>query len=171
MFAWIERLVPAVTIFLATVLVALPWGMAATNRFFLPLLPLIVIHYWTMRRPDRVSEWWAFVAGLCLDILTHGPIGFWALMYLLAYACAQMTRDMAGDGQLAKFVLASITVFALTAFAWAASSLYYFELADWRPYLTAAVAAALIYPAVGIVLRGLDLSRARDRNVLLKRGV
>ena len=95
---FLDRLIPALTIIVATVLVALPWGMAAENRFLLPLLPLIVIHFWTLRRPGDVAEWWVFVAGLSLDILTNGPIGYWALIYLLGYAAAVLSHAL-GQGR------------------------------------------------------------------------
>lgn len=165
-----DRLIPVLTIVVTTILVVLPWGMTAENRFVLPLLPLIVIHYWTTRRPDVVAEWWAFAAGLSVDILTHGPIGYWALMYLLGFAAAHMTRGVSGDRPLMTWLTAAITLLLVTAIAWIISSLYYFEFTDWRPYLFAAVAAAIIYPVIGLVLRGLSLSQPDGRNVLLKRG-
>lgn len=167
----LDRLTPVLTIFATTVLVALPWGMAAENRFFLPLLPLIVIHYWTMRRPALIMEWWAFAAGLSVDILTHGPIGYWALIYLLGYAAAQATSRFSDAGQFMKWALSAVTLMVLTGIAWAVSSLYQFELVDWRPYVTAGIAASLIYPVLGVVLRGLPTSRPEARNVLLKRGL
>jgi len=169
--AFFDRLIPATTIIVTTILVALPWGMAAENRFFLPLLPLIVIHYWTMRRPTLFAERWVFLAGLSLDILTHGPIGYWAFVYLLGYAAAQFTAQHSEAGVMVKWGLSTVTLMVLTAIAWAVSSLYQFELADWWPYASAAVAAALIYPVLGVVLRGLSLSRPQSRNVLLKRGL
>ncbi len=169
--AFLDRVIPALTIIVTTILVALPWGMAAENRFFLPLLPLIVIHYWTLRRPELVAEWWVFLAGLSVDILTNGPIGYWALIYLLGFAAAQLSTQLSGDGLLAKWGLSGVTLMGLTAIAWAVSSLYHFEFADWWPYASAAVAAALIYPVFGVVLRGLSLSRPQSRNALLKRGL
>lgn len=169
--AYLDRLIPIMTLVATTILVALPWGMAAENRFFLPLLPLIVIHYWTMRRPKVIAEWWAFLAGLSLDILTHGPIGYWAFIYLLGYAAAQFSGQMAERGWVTKWVLSAVTLMVLSAIAWALSSLYHFEFADWRPFVSATVAAALIYPVFGFVLRGLSSSPAQSRNVLLKRGV
>ena len=168
--AFVDRLIPALTIIAATILVALPWGMAAQNRFILPLLPLIVIHYWTVRRPSLVPEWWAFAAGLSLDILTHGPIGYWALIYLLGYGAAQFSSRRSEIGPMMKWALSTATLVILTAIAWAVSSLYYFEIADWRPYASACVAAVLIYPIIGVVLRGLKVSRTQPQNVLLKRG-
>lgn len=169
--AYLDRLIPILSLIVNTILVALPWGMAAENRFFLPLLPLIVIHYWTLRRPTVTAEWWAFLAGLSLDILTHGPIGYWAFIYLLGYAAAQFSTKLAEDGWITKWAVSAATLMGLTAIAWAVSSLYHFELADVWPYVSAGVAAALIYPVFGFVLRGLTPSRAQSRNVLLERGV
>ena len=59
----------------------------------------------------------------------------------------------------------------LTSIAWAVSSLYYFEFADWRPYATAGISAAVIYPLIGAVVSGLNPSREETRNVFLKRGM
>lgn len=165
----LDRFIPAATIIITTILVALPWGMAAENRFILPLLPLIVIHYWTVRRPGHVAEWWVFLAGISLDILTHGPLGYWALIYLLGFAAAKLTTEVAEHSPISKWLFAALTFLALSAGSWALSSLYYFELADWRPYALAALAAAVIYPLIGVVLRGLTFSQKTRRNVFLKR--
>lgn len=168
---FVRRIVPVLTIIMATLLVVLPWGVTAQNRFFLPLLPLIVIHYWTLRLPDEVKDWWAFCAGLSVDILTNGPIGYWALIYLLGFAAAKLSTDVAGGSPVFKWLAAGATMIALTALGWVVSSLYYFEWADWRPYMTAAVASALVYPLIAIVLRGLGSHGEAPRNVLLKRGL
>lgn len=157
--AYLNRLIPALTIIVMTVLVALPWGVAAERRFLLPMLPLIVIHYWTLRRPDAVAEWMAFSAGLCLDILTGGPLGFWALIYLLGFAAAKISTGLKNDRAVAKWVLAATTLFVLSGVSWLLSSLYYFEPADWRPFLIAAVAASLLYPAIGVLLRHTQIER------------
>ena len=169
--SFLDRLFPALTIIITTFLVAVPWGMAAENRFILPPLPLIVIHYWTVRRPSHVAEWLVFGAGLGLDILTNGPIGFWALIYLLGYAAAIFSSPRASDGPLAKWLLSTATLFVLTGVAWCVSSLYYFELADWRPYAWAGIAASLIYPIIGIMLGGVNSGHRERRNILLERGM
>lgn len=168
--AMIDRAIPAVTIILMTIMVALPWGVSSEHRFLLPLLPLIVIHYWTMRRPDVIADWWVFAAGLSLDILSHGPLGFWALIYLLGAASARLTSAMVEDGPLIKWAIAAVTFAGLAAIGWCVSTLFYFEMVDWRPYLTATVIASLLYPMIGLVLRGLNGSRSAMSRKLLQRG-
>lgn len=165
-----DRLIPAATIAMTALLVALPWGIDAEFRFLLPLLPLVVIHYWTLRRPEIVAEWWAFAAGLSVDILTHGPLGYWALMYLLGYAAAKMSSVLANDAAFAKWLLAAVTFLGLVIVAWAIASVYYFAFADWRPYLLAALATAIVYPVVGLFLRSLNFLRPAPAPTFTDRG-
>ena len=75
-----------ISIAVLTLLAALPWGLPTEDRFFLPLLPVVAIHYWALRRPEVLPEWFVFLAGLLLDVFTHGPLGYWPLVYLVAYA-------------------------------------------------------------------------------------
>lgn len=163
---------PVGSIALLTVIAALPWGLPSQDRFFLPLLPVVAIHYWTLRHDALIPEWFVFLAGLSLDVLTHGPLGYWSLIYLVAYITAVMSAPFAlraGTGVRLALLGLALTIVALTG--WAVASIYFFELADWRPY-----AAGVAFAAAGALvllplLRAFDGSRRERDNARLIRGV
>ena len=78
------RLVPALSVAVLVMVAVLPWGLPPDGRFVLPLLPFIAIHYWTSRHPEKLAEWVPFAAGLTVDVLSNGPLGYWSLIYLTA---------------------------------------------------------------------------------------
>lgn len=141
---------PFFSVALLTVLAALPWGLPTEDRFFLPMLPIVAIHYWALRRHEALPEWSVFVAGLLLDIFTHGPLGYWPLVYLAAYTLGVVEATAGRKGQILRLVLFGTSLVLIAAFGWAVASVYFFELADWRPYVRgaalAAAAAVLIVP-------------------------
>ncbi len=49
-------------------------------------LPLIVVYFWALYRPDLLPPWAIFLIGFFQDLLTGGPVGLWAMVYLLVYA-------------------------------------------------------------------------------------
>lgn len=138
-----------------TVLAALPWGLPTDDRFFLPLLPVVAIHYWAMRRPERLPEWFVFLAGFLLDVVSHGPLGYWPLVYLTAYALGVVSEQAGQASFAARIILFLIALAAVTCVSWALASVYFLEFADWVPYangaLFAAVAAFVLMPLLHLL--------------------
>lgn len=143
-----------------TVLAALPWGLPPQGRFVLPLIPLIAIHFWTLADQNRVPEWFVFATGLTLDVLTNGPLGFWSLIYLLGYVLSSLTAASSRRIRFGGWPTFAAVVSILAAAEWAASSLYYFEAADWWPLVLAVIAAVVAYPVLAGLLGLLDRSPA-----------
>lgn len=162
---------PFFSVAVLTVLAALPWGLPTEDRFFLPMLPAVAIHYWALRRHGALPEWSVFVAGLLLDIFTHGPLGYWPLVYLAAYTLGVVEATAGRKWQVLRLALFAASLALIAAFGWAVASIYFFELADWRPYVRgvglAAAAAVLIVP----LLHYLDAPEtARDGPPLMRGG-
>jgi len=134
------------------------------------LLPVVAILYWVLRHPRLVPEWFAFAAGLCVDVLTNGPLGYWSLVYLAGYFCAVAAGPYAQSGQLARLVISSSAMLVTAATAWAVSSLYFLDVNDWRPLARglgfSLVAGAFIVP----FLHAFDVSEKSNDNPELKRG-
>ncbi len=168
---WLRYVAPIGSVLFLTLIAALPWGLPAEDRFFLPLMPVIAIHYWTLRHDAWLPEWVVFLAGLTLDVLTNGPLGYWALIYLLIQLIATLSAPLAKNGSIARLALLALAVVAVTAVAWAVASLYFLELVDWAPYALGAgfalVGALFLLP----VLRMLDAGAERRGNSLLARGL
>lgn len=167
----LRYLFPLTSILLFTLVAALPWGLPTEDRFFPPFLPIVVIHFWGLRRPELVPEWFVFAAGLCLDILTHGPLGFWALVYLTAYALGVLSAPYGDSGRFARVLLFLLGLAAVAFTAWTVASIYFLEVADWRAFVRgtwlAAAAAIVIVP----VLHVLGVRQHTMSNHRLARGV
>jgi len=147
-----RMLVPALHLIIVTVLAALPWGLAADSRFLLPLLPLAVVHVWVRRRARHMTAAHAFLAGLALDVLTHGPLGYWSLIYLLGHGLSQWDGLADEDSILVSWLHFALVLASTAAAAWLVSSAYFLELLDWRPLASAAAIAAALYPFIALML-------------------
>lgn len=68
--------------FLGVIVLALPFrffeGLAPT-----PIIPLVVIFFWSIYGPDLLPSVSVFFIGLLQDLLTGGPFGLWAVVYLV----------------------------------------------------------------------------------------
>lgn len=153
------------TVGAATLLAVLPWGLAADYRLLPPLLPFLVIHYWTMRRVELVPEALVFAAGLGLDILSGGPMGYWALIYLFGYALTLAASAAPNvTHPAARWLLLALTLGAVASGEVVLAALYFNAAADWSPPLFAAFVATLLYPLVAFLLRALARSDGQSAN-------
>ncbi|WP_045836613.1 rod shape-determining protein MreD [Hyphomicrobium sp. 99] len=160
---WLRFLMPVISVVVLTLAAALPWGLAAEDRFVLPLLPVIAIYEWT-RDPDAwLPEWVIFIAGLTLDVLTQGPLGYWALVYLFAYVVALIASRTSAETVIGRMALIAFAIIAVTGFSWILASLYFLQLLDWQPYARSALitmlAALVLVPLLGILRFGSRTSR------------
>ncbi len=167
---WLTYALGYGSIAILMVFAALPWGLPSEDRFFLPLLPVVAIHYWTLRYPRLIKEWFVFLAGLGLDVLTNGPLGYWSLVYLVGYFCAVVAEPNAHSGQLGRLLYWIAAMLITTTVAWAVSSIYFLEVADWRPFAYGMVfalgAGAILVP----FLHALDPEKESHDNPQLSRG-
>jgi len=61
----------------------IPWHLTADWVSTFCLIPLSLMVIAILRLPASVPSWLAFSAGLAVDTLTHGVLGYWALTYTL----------------------------------------------------------------------------------------
>ncbi|MGQ0457014.1 MAG: hypothetical protein ACT4OU_08120 [Hyphomicrobium sp.] len=167
----LQSIAPMASVAVLVLLAALPWGLPSQDRFFLPLLPVIAIHYWSLRRHALLPEWAAFLAGLALDILTHGPLGYWSLIYLAAHAFAVVSAPVAVNGPVVRLVLLAGAMLGVAILSWAVASLYFVQFADWRPYAVGSILASICAIALLPALRALDGGGRERDNARLARGV
>jgi rod shape-determining protein MreD len=149
----IRNLLPAGSVALLAVLAVLPWGAADAIRFALPLLPLTAIHHWNARRPAQLPAPFVFAVGLAMDVATHGPLGYWSLLALIAAALARYERKaVPALGPLGRYALFGFAMLLLAVIGWAVASLYFLRLIEWRPLLSSALAAVVAYPLLASLL-------------------
>ena len=80
-----------------------------------PSLGIIGVYYWAVYRPDLMPGWAVFLLGLIQDLLGGGPIGIYALVFLLLITLVGAQRRFLATGSFV-FVWAIFLPVAATAF-------------------------------------------------------
>lgn len=153
------RVLASFAVLLMTFVCALPWGLsqvagpAAVLSAALPIAVVFACGFWW---PDRLPSWVAFLAGVFSDAATGGPLGYWALLYLLALTAARTSHAMfQTPGLLAAWLAFALTTGLLSIVAWSVTSLYRLELAAWPPVAWPLLGLAVVFPVIGGVLLAL----------------
>lgn len=165
------RCLPAATVLIAALIAVLPFGADEIPRYMLSFLPLAVIHYWSARRPTLVPVPLIFAVGLVVDILTNGPVGYWALLALLTAGLAPGDTWLLGRSSVASRALDyALAMLVVAGVAWAVATLYSGANIPARPFLAAAFACITIYPLMALGLLAIDRIWETPRPHLFVRG-
>lgn len=167
----LRAFLPFASVVLLTIAAILPWGLPVEDRFVLPLLPIVAIYYWTLDRKAWLPEWGVFLAGLMLDILSQGPLGYWALIYLVTYVAAVFASRLRLETAAARLAAFAGVIGAVTVFAWFVASLYFLQVLDWGPYVRGAGFAFLAACLIVVVRSAFGAGGEPRRPVRLTRGV
>ncbi len=98
---------------LGALIYAAPIGLGGID-VPMPWLPLLPVFFWGLLRPDLGRAVSAFAIGLFQDFVSGGPLGLWAITYLVAFAAIAPQRD-ALAGQSASAVWIGFAMFVLMA--------------------------------------------------------
>jgi rod shape-determining protein MreD len=168
----IHRAIPGLCVTFVTLLAALPWGLPPEARFVLPLMPYTVIHYWAVRRPGLMPEWLVFLSGLATDVLTHGPLGFWSLIFLSGFVAIQVSRPLSDINPIVRWLHFAATLVFLGALQWLIASAYFMDAGiEWRPLARSVVVIALVYPLIALLFQPIERLWLRTDTSMLARGV
>lgn len=149
-----KGIMPSLVLFLAVVVAAVPWALPSRAGFILPLLLIIFVFVLTLRRRQELPTLSVFAAGVLMDILTAGPLGYWAIIFLLTHTLAALYAKRAtrpGFGML-WFVFAATAV-AASVSGWALASLYFVRVIDWQPMLIGGSVTVALFPLVAWPMR------------------
>lgn len=119
-----------------------------------PQFALMGIFHWTVYRPALLPPLLLFAVGSAFDLVTGGPLGLAALVFLVAKAAVLRQRQFFVRRQFA-FVWFGFTLTAAGAVAlvWVIGSLFNGVLLDPRPVLLQWVLTVAFYPAVSWCLQ------------------
>ena len=73
---------PALSVLFAVFATAVPWGLPADATFILPLVVVMMVFCWRVLPGSDLPPYVAMLLGLLTDVMSGGPLGFWALMAL-----------------------------------------------------------------------------------------
>lgn len=166
----LARVTPPITVVLFVLLCVMPWGLGQSFHFALPLLPFAAIHYWARTSPTLMPSTFVFAAGLSVDVLSYGPLGYWSLVYLMGLGLtAGVERVLPDTGPMSDYVNFCAVIAGLALIAWSCASIYFIRVIDWEPMASAAVMLALAYPLVRLLLGPVDRWLAGPRTLNLER--
>ncbi len=150
--------VPLFTVIVFAVIAALPWGGGDTARAFLLLLPLASVHFWSLKRPTLMPAAGIFGSGLLMDLLTQGPIGFFAFVALaVGFISRYLLQRALRSSILGRYLLFVVAVCCASALIWTIASLYIMAPLPLMSHVYATLLAVAIYPLLSALLSGIDV--------------
>lgn len=121
-----------------------------------PLIPLVVVFFWSIYGPDYMPPFSVFCIGLLQDLLTGGPLGLWAVVYLVTqYIVLSQRPYFLGREQKVVWIGFALAAAGASVILWLVMSLMSGVLLPVRGLAAQMAATVLIYPAFGIVFRQL----------------
>jgi len=143
------RFLPALSVLVAVVATAVPWGLPADATFILPLVVVMMVFCWRAIPGTALHPASAAGLGLLADILSGGPLGYWALMCLIAATVGHKPGSLREGRDIGvHWLIWAALVTVLGVFGWLLASLYYLRWIDWWPIGFGAVTSVVLFPFV-----------------------
>lgn len=112
-----------------------------------PLYALIVVYFWSLHQPDILPPYAIFVIGLFYDLLSFGPIGLWAVTFLVTYGFVQSQRMvLLGRPFVMVWFGFVITAAMAGSLAWGMACLYNGTWISAWPVVKQILATILVFP-------------------------
>lgn len=112
-----------------------------------PAFALMAVYYWAVQRPDVFPPYAVFAVGLLYDLLSAGPIGLWALVYLIVYGLVVSQRTLV-VAQTFSVIWVGFFVAAMLngVLGWVLASLYFGQLLPIWGVLGQMLATVALFP-------------------------
>ncbi len=92
------KFLPALSVLFAVVATAVPWGLPADATFILPLVVVMMVFCWRAIPGAALPPAAAAGLGLLADLMSGGPLGYWALMSLIGATVGGRSGSL-GEGR------------------------------------------------------------------------
>lgn len=144
----VRRAMPAFTVVLGTLLMALPiplaWGA-------MPNLALLLVIIWSSLQPRLMPAWGAFLLGLFADLVSGLPFGLYALLFPAAAIAVRLAdARVEGHSLFIDWVFTGLLVLAVHVLIWQFLG-FTGSAAPLGPLLAQAVITILAYPLVATI--------------------
>jgi rod shape-determining protein MreD len=148
-----NAMLPSLSVLFAVLAAAVPWGLPADATFILPLVVVMMVFCWRTLPDAVLPPYLALLLGLLTDITSGGPLGFWALMCLIAATVGRRARPFTDGSDMKRLWLVwGIVAGFVGLVGWLLASLYFLRWIDWWPIAVGAAVSILLFP---VVLHGL----------------
>lgn len=153
---FLKSLFPYFTVFFFIVLGLLVWPNAFLSKLFMHL-PLLVVCYWAVNRPDLFGKRGAFLAGLAQDLLQGHMLGLMAFSYLAADAFLRTRHDeFARRPFLINWAFYAGVSVATMLLQWLFAQIFMGQTLAPLPLFLALLPALLVFPLLHFILYGLQ---------------
>jgi rod shape-determining protein MreD len=148
-----STILPALSVLFAVLATAVPWGLPADATFVLPLVVVMMVFSWRVMPDAALPLSACMLLGLLTDVMSGGPLGFFALMTLIAASVSGLLRFTLEPRDLwPLWLIWGALAVTLGIFSWLLGSLYFLCWIDSWPILFGTLASIALFP---VVLRGL----------------
>jgi rod shape-determining protein MreD len=114
-----------------------------------PPLALMAVFHWGIYRPDLLPGPLAFVLGLLQDVLSGGPLGMWAAVFLLVLVVtASQRRFFLGKMFVVEWLGFALVTPVVFIALWVIGSIYIGAIVDPGALLVQALLAVAFYPGL-----------------------
>jgi len=138
-------LVPTATVVAGMVLSLLPFGL--NGLIVTPAFALVPIFFWAIHRPPLLPPFIVFALGLTQDFATFGPIGLWAVVFLIAYSVTLwQSSEIAGMPMRYAWAAFGGVVLAALLGGWFAASVYNSRFLAIAPVFVQALTTSAVLP-------------------------
>lgn len=121
-----------------------------------PIIPLVVVFFWSIYSPDFLPSPSVFAIGLLQDLLMGGPLGLWACVYLVTqFAVSSQRAYFLGREQKVVWMGFALAATVAGLMLWLVMSLMSGALLHVGALAAQVVATILIYPLFGAAFREL----------------
>ncbi|NNE40407.1 MAG: rod shape-determining protein MreD [Marinicaulis sp.] len=121
-----------------------------------PIIPLLVVFFWSIYSPDYMPSVSVFIIGLLQDLLTGGPLGLWALVYLTTqYVVMSQRSYFLGREQRVVWLGFTMAAISASILLWLVMNLMSGAILPVRALIVQMIATVLIYPLFGMAFRQL----------------
>lgn len=150
-------------IMFAVLAAAVPWGLPGEATFILPFIAFLLVFLFAARPERQVPVWLVFLIGLGADVLTAGPLGYWAFIYTIGHTLARLLTARRPFNSLSGLWLSfAVTATAAAAIGWLLACVYYLRVIDWWPITLGVGCAIALFPLFAWRMRrSLTLERYR----------
>lgn len=143
---------PGVSGMIFVLLAAVPYGVPHL-AVVMPWLGLMPVYYWSIHEPRYLPAWLAFAIGLWQDALTGGPLGLFALIFLVVRQLVSGQRHIFFNKPFLVGWWGFGLVVILASFAgWLIASLYFAGILPPLDFIAQAALSIMVYPAAAWVL-------------------
>lgn len=116
-----------------------------------PIIPLVIVFFWSIYGPNYLPAVSVFFIGLLQDLLTGGPLGLWAGVYLVAQFVVMSQRPyFLGREQKVVWLGFALVAAGASVILWLVMSLMSGVLLPAGALIFQMLATVMIYPLFGI---------------------